>query len=75
MANAILDEIRSDTGPTRCGVCIWLETQSAEDRRQWQEAMDDKSYSRAAIERAIARRLPEGKTMSVENHRNKGHKV
>lgn len=72
----ILEEIRMDQGkPTQCQFCAWLSQQTSEDRLQWNEALGDRTITTTSIERAVARRVADGKPPSVDTHRRKGHKV
>lgn len=74
---SILDEIRADQGkPTQCQFCIWLRTQSKSDQAEWQAALEDRTITTSSIQRAVARRMPDGqKTPTIDTHRQKGHKV
>lgn len=73
----ILDEIRADQGkPTQCQFCLWLSSQPAADRAQWNEALADRTITTSSIQRAVARRLPDGaKVPTIDTHRQKGHKA
>ena len=74
---ALVDELRAEQTQrhTRCRLCLWLSEQSDEDKQEWIEALEDRSYSHRALHRALERRKADVVLGSVEHHRREGHGV
>ena len=73
----LVDELKADQGkPTSCGVCTYLRTRPEAEQIEWDEALMDRSFTHASIQRALDRRA-EGivSRSSIENHRNNRHKL
>ena len=78
--STLIDELRADQGkPTTCAACLWISGLSAEQQKQWDAAMADRSFTHASIHRAIQRRMPEDGqgigSSSVAKHRSSKHRV
>jgi hypothetical protein len=70
----LIDELRSDQGkPNTCALCAWLQTLTDADRKEWSEALGDRSFTHTSILRAARKRGYAHGVTSIEGHRKGLH--
>lgn len=72
---SILDELRADSKqPSSCRACDWIASRPEAEQKEWDAACADRSFTHAAIFRAMQRRESKVGRGSIENHRQNAHR-
>ena len=70
------DEIAADQGkPTQCGVCLTMSRMDEKARKEWDDVLNDQTFTHASIARAAARRRIGFTRSSIETHRKNLHRI
>lgn len=71
MATSIKDQVQAATlgRGTKCTVCDWLGKLPAATRKEWVEALADKSLQSTAVHRVAAKHGFEAGRSAMERHR------
>lgn len=71
----LLEEIKADTTGSGmgCATCAWIASRDADEAAEWRAAIADKTYSGAAIWRAMKRRGFRLSNSALTAHRSQGH--
>jgi hypothetical protein len=71
----LVEELKADQDPrTQCRLCVWLESRTESERKEWAAVMADRSFTHASIFRAAQRRGYNAGKGTIETHRGNGHK-